>query len=47
MACRILVPQPGSEHVRPAVEVLSLNPWVAREFPSSCFLNEEIEGWRE
>ena len=30
-ACRILVPQPGIKPVPPALEVRSLNYWVARE----------------
>ena len=32
-ACGILVPQPGIEHVPPAVETWSLNHWTAREVP--------------
>ena len=33
MACGILVPQPGTEPVFPAVEAWSPNHWTAREFP--------------
>ena len=33
-ACGILVPWPGIEPVRPAVEVQILNPWTAREAPT-------------
>jgi len=33
MACRILVPLPGSEPVPPAVEAWSPNHWTIREFP--------------
>ena len=33
MACRILVPRPGTELMPPAEEVQSLNRWTAREFP--------------
>ena len=33
MACGILVPRPGIEPAPPAVEVRSLNPRTAREFP--------------
>ena len=36
-ACGILVTQPGIEHVPPAVEVWSLNHWIAREVPKSKF----------
>ena len=32
-ACGILLPQPESEPVAPAVEVQSPNHWTAREFP--------------
>ena len=38
MACRILVPQPGTEPVPPAVEVQSLNHRAAREVPTWYFL---------
>ena len=31
LACGILVPWPGIEHVPPAAEVQSLNPWTTRE----------------
>ena len=33
VACRILVPQPGTEPVPPAVKAQSLNHWTARELP--------------
>ena len=36
LACGILVPQPGTEPVTPALEVWSLNHWTAREVP--CFV---------
>ena len=31
MACRILVPQPGTESVHCTVEAQSLNTWTARK----------------
>ena len=34
-ACEILVPQPGTEPVPPAVEEWSLNHWTAKEVPLS------------
>ena len=34
MACQILVPQPGTEPVPPAVEAQSLNHWTAKEVPT-------------
>ena len=37
VACRILVPQPGTEPVPPAVEAQSLNQWTTREFPRMAF----------
>ena len=33
MACRILVPIPGTEFVLPILEVQSLNHWATREIP--------------
>ena len=33
MACGILIPRPGMEPALHAVEVQSLSPWTAREFP--------------
>ena len=38
MACRILVPHPGIEHVLPAPRARSLNHWTIREVPHMCFL---------
>ena len=35
MACRILVPQPGTEPSSPAVEAWSLNHQTAREVPGA------------
>ena len=37
MACRILVPQLGTEPWAPSVKVPSLNHWTTREFPSLRF----------
>ena len=37
LACQILVPQPGIEHVPPALGVQSLNHWTAREVPGGVF----------
>ena len=33
VACRILVPIPGTEFVLPILEVQSLNHWATREIP--------------
>ena len=38
MAYRFLVPQPGMEPGTPAVEALSPNHWITREFPYNHFL---------
>ena len=53
LACRILVPQPGTKSAPPAVEVWSLNHWTAREVPTvglKWFLHGWItdltEGWK-
>ena len=40
-ACGILVPQPGIEHVPPALEAWSLNHWTSREVPMLLFLDED------
>ena len=55
-ACGILVPQPGTEPVPPAVEAQSLNHWTTREVQKSTeheiflydytFLFSQIEGTR-
>ena len=37
MACGILVPQPGIKPWAPALEVQSLNRWIAREVSLSNF----------
>ena len=37
IACRILVPQLGTEPVPPAVEAQSLNQWTTREFARMAF----------
>ena len=39
-ACRILVPQAGTEPMSPAVETQSLNHWTTREVLSDSILNE-------
>lgn len=36
VACGILVPQLGIEHVPPAMEAQSLNHWTSREVPVLC-----------
>ena len=37
MACRILVPQPGTKPTLPAVEAQSLNHWTSREVSLADF----------
>ena len=39
VACGILVPQPGTEPMPPAVEAWSLNHWTAREVPHEYLLS--------
>lgn len=39
MACRILVPSPGTEPMPPAAEAWSLTYWTAKEVLGSIFLN--------
>ena len=39
-ACGILVPRPGIEPMRPALEAWSLNHWPAREVPVFIFIKE-------
>ena len=36
-ACGILVPQPGTEPITPAVEAKSPNYWTTREVPTIAF----------
>lgn len=38
MACRILVPRPGSEPEPTVVKALNPNHWTAEEFPKHPFL---------
>ena len=38
VACRILVPQPGTEPVSPASEVWSLNHWTTSQVPLDLFI---------
>ena len=39
VACRILVPSPGTEPMPPAMEAWSLTYWTAKEVLGSIFLN--------
>ena len=40
MVCGVLVPQPGTEHISPAMEALSLNHWAAKQVPILQFLTQ-------
>ena len=41
VACGILIPRPGIEHVPPSVEAQSLNHWTAREVLGSGCLKDK------
>ena len=41
-ACRILVPQPVTKPMFPAVEMWSLNKWTARQVPKHCILKQSL-----
>ena len=43
MVFGILVPQPGTKPLRPAVEAQSLNHWTTREVPKHSYLNEYLQ----
>ena len=36
VACLVSVPQPGIEHMPPALEAQNLNHWTNREVPTHC-----------
>ena len=40
VACRILVPPPGTEPVSPAVEAWNLNHWTTVKVPGYCHILE-------
>ena len=43
MPCGILVSQPGTEPMLPALEVQILNPWTSRGVPADGFLSGSTE----
>ena len=48
MVCGVLVPQPGTEHISPAMEALSLNHWAAKQVPILQFLTQtggSVNAW--
>ena len=45
VACTILVPQPGSKSMPPAVEAWILNHWTTREIPIYIFIYFNCKNW--